>query len=423
MSHQKELEFDIQLADGQKKTNIKRALLCRTGKFDGMYGPVVVDKDRLLGLLEKYQSVRAMPQNENDYAPILLNHDRNVELVKGRLLAEGLEVKEWKEIDGILQFGLFGDLRIDDADAMKSVDSGKYAHLSISYDEETNEIFEVSFVAVEAARGSIVLSKNQKEKAISQGGNVDLSQKLSTLSSKHKALAAAVKQSRTKRSAALSALVQKKNEVQREIESLQAQTKVLASTVKTAQLKARFSEIIKSGKMNPVELKAMDLAEMSTWSESQTKMLFASYENRPVSKDVFQYGQTSTEQKLSAKQMTPEKMREAMKLQKSGKGASLSALEEDEGESMSEGEEKPEHKDGQEGAEKKESFAMGKEEFSQALEEMSGLHSKLSECVEKMKGMGADVEKMSADDKDDEKKEMAAEEAPEEKPKKDEEEK
>jgi hypothetical protein len=421
MSHQKELEFDIQLSTGSSK--LKRALLCRTGSFDGMYGPVVVDKARLEALLKKYQEVRSAPANLNDYAPVLLNHDRNVELVKGRLMPEGLEVKEWKEVDGEMQYGLFGDLRIDDPEAVKAVEQGKYAHLSISYDEDSNEIFEVSFVAVEAARGSIVLSSVTKEKVKSQGGNVDLSQKLSTLSAKHKALAAAVKQSRTKRSAALSALVQKKNAVQKEIESLEAQTRNLATTVKTAQLKARFNDIIKAGKMNPVELKAMDLAEMATWSEAQTKVLLASYENRPVSKDVFQYGQTSGEQKISLAAMTPEKMREAIRLQKAGKGASLAALEGDDDESMGEGEEKPESKDGKDEKGEKETFAMGKEEYSQALEEMSGLHSKLSECVEKMKSMGEDVEKMSSDDKDDEKKEMAAEAAPEDKPKKDEEEK
>lgn len=407
MSKEKRLSLAVQLADVPTDSMVKRALLCRTGEFDGMFGPVVVDEDRLVALMEKYQAVRAAPANQNDYAPILLDHERKVENVKGRLLPDGLEVKPWKEIDGVTEMGLFGDLRIDDPEARANVESGKYAHLSISYDEDSNEIFEVSFCAVEAARGSIVLSKKEF-----QGGiNMNLEAKLSTLSMKHKALSAVVKASRKNRSVALAALLTKKADLQKEIETLLARSAELTTATKTAQLKARFAEIIRAGKMNPVELKQIDMKELVGLSQAQLKMVFSSYDNRAVSTDVYQFGQTSAEQSLKSK-MTPEKMREAIKLQRSGKGATLSEGDED----MGMDEESPEKKKLAEEDKKKmdemKSFSMGKEEWDKCLEEMTGVHSKLSECVEKMKSMGMDVEKMSAEEKDDEKKEMAAQEEP-----------
>jgi len=407
MSKEKRLSLAIQLADGAAKSMVKRALLCRTGEFDGMYGSVTVDKARLEAMLKKYQQVRAEPANENDYAPILLNHDRNVELVKGRLLPTNMSVEEWREIDGEMQFGLFGDLRVDNKEAQEAVDSGQYAHLSISYDEDSNEIFEVSFVAVEAARGSIVLSKSQG------GTNMNLESKHQALAMRHKALASMVKQSRKGRTKALAALIEKRSAVQKEIEALTKRSSELAFTIKTAQLKTRFAEIIRAGKMNPVEFKKMDIKELSSLSEGQLKIVFASYENRPVSSDVFQYGQTTAEQKITT-DLSHSEMRKAMKLQKAGKGAALEVGDDKDVDDKKLSDDEKEKKDlAEKEANEMKSYSMGKEEWDKCMEEMSGIHSKLAECVDKMKSMGQDEEKMASDEEDDKKKEeMAAEEEP-----------
>ena len=177
---------------------VKPALICYAGTFDGMYGEVTVTEEILAGLADRYNREKENPQNENAYAPILTDHVREVDRVKGRLLC-GLSVQPWTNPStGETTAGLYGSLRIDDQDAQKKVDDGSYAHVSISFDEETFELFEISFVAVEAARGAMVLSQKN-----SQGGKMELSKKFASLSQKHKALAADVKLQREKRQVSL----------------------------------------------------------------------------------------------------------------------------------------------------------------------------------------------------------------------------
>ena len=375
---------------------VKKSLLCRTGKFDGMYGEVTVSKELLEGIAELYNRVKAQAQNENDYAPILVDHVREVDLIKGRVLPD-LSVQPWTDpVTGKEESGLYGSLRIDDAEAQQKVEDGKYAHLSISFDEDTFELFETSFVAVEAARGSIVLSK---------GGSMELEVKLNKALQKHSALAAAVKDARAKRKAKLLKMKAERLGLVKECDALMALAKEVSLSVKAAQLKGKFSEFIKLGKMNPSELKSMDFKELATLSEGGVKILLSSYEARPVSKDVHQYGQSGADQKKMATDLSPEKMREAIALQKAGKGVSLAADEEPDDEEMKKlagEEEKPEEKE-------MKSYSMAEEEYQKCLEEISGVHSKLSEVVEKIKGMGGAVDEMAEGEEDDEKKEMAAE--------------
>lgn len=385
--------LSVQFA-AEERGLIKDTLLCRTGKFDGMYGEVEVTKDLLEALCARYIEQKQSPTNANDYAPILLDHDRSVENVMGRLLSEDLHVDEWKEIDGEMTFGLFGKLRIDDPAAQQAVDSGKYAQVSISFDEESNEIFEVSFVAVEAARGSIVLKQGEKK----------VDKKFQALSQKHIALATQVKHSRARRKAALSKLANTRDGVVKEMVELQKQADGIALAIKTSQTKAQFAAFVKQGKMNPSEIKALDFKELASLSNGARKIVLSAYENRAVSTDVFQFGQAAG--KEEAQEMTPAKMRERIALQRAGKGANLAAGEADEDKEKKElAEEDGEDKEKKHDDEM--SYSMSEDEHAEHMEKMTEVHQKLGECIDKIKSMGEPMQKMADADKDEEKKEMS----------------
>jgi hypothetical protein len=361
----------------------KKSLLCRTGLFEGMYGSVDVNAEMLQRIADRYNGQRAHPQNENDYAPILTDHIREVDRIKGRVMAD-LSVEDWvnPETGEVLQ-GLYGTLRVDNEDAKKKVDDGMYAHLSITFDDEQDyELFEVSFVAVEAARGSIVLKK---------GETMGVKNGLAALSQRHKALAAAMSESRTKRKTVLAKLIKSKTELLKEAESLATQAKGISLTVKAGQLKTQFADFIKAGKMNPAEMKELDFTELAAMSEKQLKIVLSGYDKRAVSTDVFQYGQEGEAAQADAVKMTPEKMREAISLQKSGKKAP--SLAEGEGAATP-----PAPKKEGEQSESAKAYSMAEEEWKKCMEDISGIHTKLSEVVEKIKGMGADVESLASDD-------------------------
>lgn len=384
-------KLPTQFEAGTDKGLIRKALLCRTGSFDGMNGPVDVTKEMLEGLCATYIEAKSQPQNDNDFAPLLIDHERKADNVMGRLLPRGMEVKEWREVDGEMQFGLYGELRIDDKDAILKVGTGKYANLSISFDEDSNEIFEVSFVAVEAARGSIILSKNHS----TGGTKMATAQKLMSLSKKHKALSAHVMQSHSKRQAALSAIISTTSKVEKEITSLMKKTGEITLSIKASQLKAQFNEFVREGKMNPVELKDLDFKELCSLSDTARKILLASYSNRSVSTDVMTFGQSSD--KKTSLDLSPAAVRERMELQRSGKTVSLA-------------EEIPEKKEdeklSEENTEDKKSYSLSEEEHAKHMQDMMECHQKLGECVEKIKSMGQDAEKISDEDKQDEKKEL-----------------
>lgn len=385
---------------------VKRALVCHTGNFDGMNGPVKVSAELLELIAAKYKSDRVSPTNENDYAPILVNHDRLVENVKGRILPDNMEVAEWKPIEGVMQMGLFADLRVDDPEAQANVESGKFAQLSISFDEETGELFEVSFVAVPAAREAIVLKKGAKHM-----GDTRLTQ----LAAKHKNLAAFVKESRKTRKAILSTLIKDQKSLMTEITELQEKSSGIALAVKKSQIKAKFTEFVRGGKMTPKELKDLDMSELATLSESAMKVVLASYSAREVSSDVVQHGQTGAR---SVKvDLSPESMREAIKLQREGKG-SISLADKEGEENIEKDDDKkkiPQPGESDPGAD---NYAMGKEEWTKCLEDMAGVHQKLAEVIEKVKGMDSKAGQLAEnDDKDDVKEQKMASDEADEKPK------
>jgi hypothetical protein len=308
----------INLADRQGSL-FKKALLCRTGSFNGMYGPVEVSKERLERIALKYNQQRSAPKNDNDYAPVLIDHCRSAELCKGRILSD-LEVGPWVDPEtGIQGSGLYGTLRID-RDHEK-VESGQYSQLSISFDEDTDELYEASFVAVEAARGAQLLSKGDTKIM-----KKTIEQKLAALSESHSALQGRIKDSLAVRSALCLAAVQVASEGETELAAATAQLKKIQGLVRTVTLSAQFKGFIRQGKLTKAEFDKLNISELSTLSESALKAVLAAYDGRAVSTDVAQIGQAGAKPPTKA-ELSSKDMREAIKLQRQGKTVALQADE------------------------------------------------------------------------------------------------
>lgn len=363
----------------------KRALICRTGSFEGMYGPCVVTHESLKAMVEAYQRIRANPANENDFAPVLKDHHRAVDLVQGRLLPDGMEVAPWKVIDQVQHYGLYATLRIDDALGQKNVDSGKYAHLSITFDEETFEIFEVSFVAVEAARGSIVLSKGEKKMS-------KFKNRLSALAGQHRALAGAVKAGRTKRATQLQKIAKLHEGLKKELSALSKQVGEASLAFKTSSIKSQLSLFVRQGKMTPDEMKKIDMTALAACDDSSLKIVLSSYANRQVSVDFEQRGQSG--QSLSAEPKTHEDMRKAMALQRQG-ATSLAADDSKDPSELADDQENEQLADGD-----KEQTGLDLDSMKKCLEDFSGVTKKLGEIVDKLGAGEKETEKLSADDKE-----------------------
>ena len=376
----------VQLADGL----VKKTLLCRTGQFNGMFGPVTVSEKTLKGIAERYNADRASVQNENDYAPILKDHERKVDNVLGRVMA-GLYTESWTNPEnGEVELGLYGDLRIDDPEAKKNVELGKYAHVSISFDEETFELFEVSFVAVEAAKRSIVLS---------QGGTMNLESRLSTLAQKHKALAATVKTAHENRKVSLAKIAETTKKSGAELKELSKKMQEISLGLKTSQVKAAMLGFVKQGKMTPVELKETDLKAMAALSADVLKIVLSSYEKRSISPDVIQFGK-SGEGPVKTDITNKEAMREAMELQRSGKKATALA---DAPEHKPE--ENPDKKLAKPEGEEEDSKEIDMEEMKKHLDALEAAHAHLLECHSKLEAMHGDTEKLAEGEKEQEKEE------------------
>jgi hypothetical protein len=365
----------------------KKALLCRTGSFDGVYGPIKVTSEMLSGIAKRYNEERSNPQNENDFAPVLKNHDRNVDNVFGRVLAD-MSVESWEDPStGESELGLFATIRIDDEHAIKKVESGKYAHLSISFDEENFEFYEVSFVGVEAARRSIVLSKktsNHREKIMGRK---------TSLAKKHASLMGVVKSNLAARKVQLELVNKNVTSLESEIKEIQAKANTIALAIKKNQIKGHFNAFIREGKMNPAELKSLKIESLASLESGALDIVLASYGARPVSVDVRQIGQQST--KVENVQLSKEEMKEAIKIQRAGKKVKL--------------EKEDSKEDDKNVDDSKKEFAddkaepMSADELKACLEELAGHHAKLSECISKIQAMSDAIKKVSNDDEKEEK--------------------
>lgn len=361
---------------------LKKTLLCRTGDFYGSNGEVYVSDELLHKLSDHYNKQRENPQNENDYAPILLDHSRLVENVKGRLL-NGLYVDAWTNPEtGEEHQGLYGDLRIDDEDAIKKVESGKYSQVSLSFDEDSGEIFEVSFVAVEAARRSQVLSKGEKR--------MNFEKKFKTLSARHNDVLTGIKTlSKSKKETCLS-MKSSIDEAQGKIKELSAGIEKSVSILKVSELKSKLKGFIRAGKMTNAEFKDLKINELAMSSEVAKSALLSAFEKRPVTSDAFQYGQKNAEP-MKLTELSAKDTRELIKAQKEGK--KLSSFEQ-----------KQEDKKEKEEAEKLESVSdVGLDDVSEATKNAEDMGLALKKLSEEVEALSEKLKKLMEAEKDEDK--------------------
>jgi hypothetical protein len=297
----------------QEGSLFKRSLICRTGCFNGLYGPIQVTAEMLSRIAEKYNRERATPANQSDFAPIIKDHERRVDNVVGRILAD-LSVQDWSNPEtGVTEQGLFATLRIDDELAKSKVVSGLYSQLSISFDEEASDLFECSFVAVEAARRSQVLSKGEPKM------NVEL--KLQKLSKKHKAVLSKLSSNADVKLA----LGQSIAAGESDIALTQKAVAAVMTSVRTAALSSQFKGFVKQGKMTKAEFDKLEVAALASLPKTAVTAVLASYDNRAVSSDIAQIGQTGAKPVKPA-ELTGDKMRAAIAAQRAGKAVSLSEV-------------------------------------------------------------------------------------------------
>jgi len=314
----------IKLQSGESGPSlIKHALIVFEGTHQGMFGPVTLSKDFLKIMVDRFNREFANPKNENDYPPLLRDHSRSVEDVLGRMLPP-LVLEDFENPrTGETVAAIFGDLRIDDADAQAKVLSGKYSQVSLSFDDDPNnlgEIFESSIVAVEAARGSQILT---------QGENMDLAAKLSQSQSKVTSLKA-------KLSTKAILIKETRKSLSLTLKSADTQAKELgdeiATTVASLRIgvvKAQLKGYVKEGKLTKAEFDKIDLKAIATAGKATQDVLLSAYAGRTVSTDVEQIGSTDSkplDEKSTKKQLSAADTRELVKAQRENRKPVLSQV-------------------------------------------------------------------------------------------------
>lgn len=361
----------------------KRTLICHTGIFDAMLGPIEITKEKLDRTAKRYNKQHVSVQNDADYAPVLVDHVRQADLIKGRVMPD-LTVDKWTDLeDGTEGWGLYGTLRIDDEDAKNKVEgtngeSKKYAQVSMSFDDEaTYELFEVSFVAVEAARRAIVLSNG--------GKNMDLAQQLAALQKKHSTLASRIKAGKAVRGAASLAATENLAVAETEATSLGQKIFDLVTKIKTSALSSQLKNFIREGKLNKAEFDKLNVTELATLPAAALKAVLSSYEARPVSADVIQHGQTGAKP-MSVASLSAEETRAMLKAQKAGKGKATLAEGDGDPKPAPAGDKPKDKSDSDSGMkfEDMEDAIKHCESLGEVVEKIKGSMKKLSEQVKKM---------------------------------------
>lgn len=361
----------------QKQSLVKRALIVYEGTHQGMYGAVTLSKEFLQLMVDRYNREFQNPKNQNDYAPILKDHVRNVDGVLGRLIPP-LTLEAWTNPrTGQSCMAIFGDLRIDDVVAQQHALSGKYSHVSISFDDDPNnmgEIFEISFVAVEAARGSQALNKGEK--------NMDLQAKLDASLATGNALKQKLKARSLMVRESVKSLGLNVDAVLTENAAIKEQVATQLKSLKASVVKSQIRECVKLGKITKAEFDKIDFAAISAMPTDAQKIVLSAYESRPASPDVVQHGNASA-QPLPAetnKKLSSADVRKLMKEQREGK--KLSADNDDlAGAAAADGSDKA-------GDDDKKEPSMSIDDIEEALKKLDGLASlsdKIKESMERMK--------------------------------------
>jgi hypothetical protein len=383
----------VLLAKEGTDSKVRRALICRVGVFSAGTGEVDVTEELLQRIADFHNLQRSNPKNENDFPPILVDHERKADNTKGRLLSNVTVEVFPNEVTGDDDIGLFGDLRVDDDEAKKKVETGVYSQVSLSFDEDTGEIYEVSFVAVEAARRSQLLSQSQGEKEMGATDNkVELA--LQKAKSRITSLKSASK------SVALSAA--------KNIELAMGESKKIAAVcelaitaAKTATLSSQFKGFVREGKITPAEYKELKMSELAALPESSIKHLLSSYSTRAVSADVRQHGHSDAKplNPVKLSKLTPDQIRKAAELQKSGKGGVALAQDEDEGTDEESKKKLAEKEDDKKEGGKE--YTM--EDMAEISRHMGNAQESLAKLNEHITGMGDMLKKLSESATDDNK--------------------
>lgn len=374
----------------------RKAIFCRTGVWKGAEGDVEITKEMLETIGSKYNAEREKVINENDYAPIQINHDRDNNLTMGRIdISRDKLVLEpaSKYLEGDEGWVLVGPLRIDDLETAKNVAKGKFAHLSIQFDDEDSTLYEISFVSVEAARRSIVLNlRNEGENNVTLEATKkrvrSLESRIIGNGKKVTSLCMALAGNTKTGTTSLSALLEEVKETKKEL--------------RTTSLNATFDGFVLSGKLSKKERDTVEVDKLVDMDTVSLGYLLKSYENRPVDKAFLQSGvsgQTPIGSK-DLKQLSPEKMREAVKLEMSGKKVtSLGSTENGEEDVEELGTEEV----GEDGKPKEKApEAMGAKEFEsvdKTVERLSAIEKKVEELSSSFQAINDLVDQIKSESK------------------------
>jgi hypothetical protein len=366
----------------------KRAILCREGIWDGTYGTVHVTRPLLDMLAARYNVQRAKPLNDNDYAPVLKNHNRDVDGVLGRLLTP-LVVEDFTDPEtGIVAAALFGPIRIDDPEAQEKVEKGKYAQGSLNFDEQgQTEIFEWSFVAVEAARRSQVLEQGDKTMS------VELQKLLDAANAKHNALAARFASQKLARREVVLAMGNCLAQSQLALTSFETQMKEVSLQIRALGITSQLRGYIREGKMSKAEFDKVNVKELCALDPAAAKMVLSAYEGRKPSTDIVQHGQEGA-QPIALKALPAAEIRAMVDAQLSGKEYTPKLAQLD----AADGDPKPgKEKEPKEGGDSESKFSDVEDTLKKLNEVMPGV----AKLREHMKAMDEAIGKMKGSDEDD----------------------
>jgi hypothetical protein len=374
----------------------KRAILCREGIWEGAYGTCHVTAQLLEMLADRYNRQRAKPINENDYAPILKNHNRDIDGVIGRLIPP-LTVEDMPDPEtGVVGKALMGSIRIDDTEAQKAVDEGKYAQGSLNFDEQgQTEIFEWSFVAVEAARRSQVLEQGENKMS------VELQKQLEAANAKHQALSHKLAAQRGARKETLLAMATTLSASNTALASFDSMVKEVQLQVRQVALTSQLRGYIREGKLSKAEFDKLDVKKLSALDPEAAKIVLQSYEDRKPSADIIQHGQAGAKP-VELGSIPAAEYRRMMEAQLSGKpyqpGASGQGVALAEGDAGGAADDK----DG------KKKPAEGQGDSEMKFSDVEDTLKKLGECMpavaklrEHMKAMDEAISKMRGTDEED----------------------
>jgi len=146
----------------------KDALICYTGTFQSMDGPVEVKVENLQLIADNYNAIldkasmaAGGPAPLKFCAPVQLDHETKATHTIGRVTGR-LEVRP-VEIEGAQVMGLFGRATIMGAENVAKVKDGRWIHLSIGADFTEGKLNELTVTPFPAAPNASMLSKGNQD--------------------------------------------------------------------------------------------------------------------------------------------------------------------------------------------------------------------------------------------------------------------